>query len=152
MNLSVSTFHSLTCDLCISAMSSRRAVSLFRPSRETSHVTKVLASAATFASSPSVERSLKKSAGTWTESFGLSSFIVRESYHGLDTTKGEVRRPSFVPKDIDRKNARCSPRGDQRGGDANRERGGGDPYGVERVGLKWNERDGINLRVKRDQA
>src|SRR3977135_4226121 len=58
----------------------------------------------------------------------------------------------LVAKYIDREDSAGSARGDQGGAGADFQRGGGDPDGVERVGLKWDERDGIDLRVERDQA
>src|ERR1700730_2888102 len=58
----------------------------------------------------------------------------------------------LVAKYIDREDAGGGARGDPRGGDADGEGGGGDPDGVERVGLERDERDGIDLRVERDQA
>src|ERR1700694_1489041 len=58
----------------------------------------------------------------------------------------------LVAKYIDREDSGGSARGDQGGHDADGQCGGGDPDGVECVGLKWDERDGIDLRVERDQA
>ncbi len=58
----------------------------------------------------------------------------------------------LVPQNIDRQNARSGARGNQRGDDADGERGGGDPHAVEGVGLKRNVGHGIDLRVERDQV